>query len=31
MLISLDWINEFVKLPEIDADDLANSFHYDNC
>lgn len=26
MLISLDWINEFVKLPEIDADDLANTF-----
>lgn len=26
MLISLNWINDFVKLPEIDADDLANSF-----
>ncbi len=26
MLISLDWVNDFVKLPQIDADDLANSF-----
>ena len=26
MLISLDWINDFVKLPDMDADDLANSF-----
>lgn len=26
MLISLDWIKEFVKLPDIDADDLANTF-----
>lgn len=26
MLISLNWVNEFVKLPAIDADDLANSF-----
>ena len=26
MLISLDWINSFVKLPDLDADDLANSF-----
>jgi phenylalanyl-tRNA synthetase beta chain len=26
MLISLGWVNEFVELPQIDADDLANSF-----
>lgn len=26
MLISLNWIKEFVKLPEMDADDLANGF-----
>lgn len=26
MYISLDWVNDFVKLPNIDADDLANSF-----
>jgi phenylalanyl-tRNA synthetase beta chain len=26
MLISLNWIKDFVKLPQIDADDLANSF-----
>ncbi|MBD64003.1 MAG: phenylalanine--tRNA ligase subunit beta [Halobacteriovoraceae bacterium] len=26
MLISLNWINDFVKLPQMDADDLANSF-----
>lgn len=26
MLISLNWIQDFVKLPELDADDLANSF-----
>ena len=26
MNISLNWVSDFVKLPEIDADDLANSF-----
>lgn len=26
MNISLDWINEFVELPQMDADDFANSF-----
>lgn len=26
MNISLNWVNDFVKLPNIDADDLANSF-----
>ncbi|MFT6633401.1 MAG: phenylalanyl-tRNA synthetase beta chain [Bacteriovoracaceae bacterium] len=26
MNISLNWVNDFVKLPSIDADDLANSF-----
>ena len=26
MLISLNWIREFVDLPQIDADDLANAF-----
>ncbi len=26
MLISLNWIKDFVQLPNIDADDLANSF-----
>lgn len=26
MLISLNWIKDFVALPDIDADDLANSF-----
>ena len=26
MDISLNWVNEFVELPKIDADDLANSF-----
>lgn len=26
MDISLNWVNEFVTLPELDADDLANSF-----
>jgi len=26
VLISLDWINEYVTLPQIDADDLANTF-----
>lgn len=26
MLISLNWIKEFVKLPELKADDLANDF-----
>ena len=26
MLISLNWIQDFVNLPQIDADDLANSF-----
>lgn len=26
MLISLNWIKDFVKLPNIDADDLANTF-----
>lgn len=26
MLISLNWIKDFVELPNVDADDLANSF-----
>lgn len=26
MYISLDWVNDFVKLPAINPDDLANSF-----
>ena len=26
MLISLNWIKDFVELPELDADELANSF-----
>ncbi len=26
MDISLNWVSDFVKLPNIDADDLANSF-----
>lgn len=26
MYISLDWVNDFVKLPNLDPDDLANSF-----
>ncbi|MBD66964.1 MAG: phenylalanine--tRNA ligase subunit beta [Halobacteriovoraceae bacterium] len=26
MLISLNWVNDFVTLPNLDADDLANSF-----
>jgi phenylalanyl-tRNA synthetase beta chain len=26
MLISLDWIKDFVKLPEMDANDMANDF-----
>lgn len=26
MLISLNWVNDFVKLPQLDSDDLANSF-----
>ncbi len=26
MHISLDWVNDFVKLPQVDADDLANAF-----
>lgn len=26
MYISLDWVNDFVKLPDLDPDDLANSF-----
>lgn len=26
MLISLNWINDFVKLPSIPADDIANNF-----
>lgn len=26
MLISLNWVNDFVKLPKLDSDDLANSF-----
>ena len=26
MDISLNWISDFVKLPKIEADDLANSF-----
>ena len=26
MLISLNWIKEFTQLPNVDADDLANSF-----
>ncbi len=26
MYISLDWVNDFVKLPNVDADDLANAF-----
>lgn len=26
MYISLNWVNDFVKLPALDADDLANSF-----
>ena len=26
MYISLDWVNDFVKLPQLDADELANAF-----